>query len=38
MSMEFKVDGFKDLAAMLERLQSVRREEGALTRAMVKAV
>ncbi len=38
MSMEFKVDGFKDLAAMLERLQSVRREEGALTRAMIKAV
>lgn len=38
MTMEFNVTGFRELYAMLERLNSVRREEGALKRAMTDAL
>lgn len=36
--MEFNVSGFRELRAMLERLNSVRREDGALKRAMTDAL
>lgn len=38
MTMEFNVTGFRELKAMLDRLPTVARQEGALTRAMVSAV
>ena len=36
--MSFKVSGFRELADALEQLDSVRREEGALKRAMTSAL
>lgn len=38
MTMEFNVTGFRELKEMLDRLPTVARQEGALTRAMIAAV
>ena len=36
--MEFNVTGFRELKAMLDRLPTVQRQEGALKRAMIEAL
>lgn len=38
MSMTFNVTGFRELKAMLDRLPTVQRQEGALKRAMIEAL
>lgn len=38
MTMEFNVTGFRELKAMLDRLPTVQRQEGALKRAMIEAL
>ena len=38
MTMDFKVSGFRELKAQLDRLPTVARQEGALKRAMIEAL
>lgn len=38
MTMEFNVTGFRELKAMLDRLPTAARQEGALKRAMIEAL